>query len=80
MLRILNASRALTCRNQLLLKNVICSIEFRTNVNNVRNFSNNFDVHAWIGTLDEAQQKRVQFIQKEVNYECFFAFVCKTLI
>lgn len=44
------------------------------------NFSNNFDVHAWIGTLDEAQQKRVQFIQKEVNYECFFAFVCKTLI
>lgn len=69
MLRIVKATHAFTCRNQILFGHVECAAEFRTNVNNVRNFSGRFDSKAWMETLDEAQQKRVRFIQNEVNYD-----------
>lgn len=69
MFRIVKASHAFTCQNKILFEYVKCVAEFRTNVNNVRNFSSNFDLQAWMKTLDEAQQKRVRFIQNEVNYD-----------
>lgn len=74
MLRILNASRALTCRNQLLLKNVICSIEFRTNVNKCEEFFKQLwcacmDWNSWWGTT-----KTCPIYSKRGKLWMFFCF------
>lgn len=39
----------------------------KINVVGVRNISRQFDIETWMKTLDEAKQKRVRFIQNEVN-------------
>lgn len=38
------------------------------NIKCIRFYSSSFDVNTWVETLDEAQQKRVRFIQNEVNF------------
>lgn len=37
-------------------------------LNCVRLYSQTFDVNVWLESLDEAQQKRIKFIQNEVKY------------
>lgn len=39
------------------------------NIKRIRFYSSNFDVNTWVDTLDEAQQKRVRFVQNEVNLQ-----------
>lgn len=43
------------------------NVVLKINVIGVRNISRQFDIETWMKTLDEAQQKRVRFIQNEVN-------------
>lgn len=44
-----------------------CVIKYRINGIQSRMYSKNVDVQRWIKTLDEAQQKRIRFIQNEVR-------------
>lgn len=41
----------------------------KINLIGVRNISRQFDIESWMKTLDEAEQKRVRFIQNEVNWK-----------
>lgn len=50
----------------------------KINLIGVRNISRQFDIEAWMKTLNEAEQKRVRFIQNEVNWKWNFIFKFRT--
>lgn len=55
----------------LPMQRSICVIKYIRNVQisgiQCRMYSKQFDVQQWAETLDEAQQKRIRFIQNEVR-------------
>lgn len=40
----------------------------RFNITQIRLLSHKFDANVWIENLDEAQQKRIRFVQNEVRF------------
>lgn len=47
--------------------NIKCVSNSLPNIKLCRFYSNKFDANVWIENLDEAQQKRIRFVQNEVR-------------